>query len=443
MKIKYSQIFFTLFIVLAVVYVAAGGWLYPMQGDDFGFCAGVRDRGALDMVKEMYFTWTLRTGEVFNFFLLIFHKSLFNIINPLMQLFLVWSLFFFGFRRTPDWKNPDDCRIIAILLAMSCFCVARPRDTVYWMTGSAVYTFGCALWFTFWGVVNCSRDADKKSGVIKNSAVFILGLLCACAIENAMVLGVLLVLVYVVWEFRKKVLPCRFVISALSGYVSGAVVTATAPGRWVRAANEGTVSGLMSKIKIIPEIAVFWGGSAWFALIVLIFAAAVLFLYDRKKFRQELPVCSALLAMSVIADAAFVAGGVTPAVRAYLFSSLLISLAAARLVFQIPGTLWKNIISSVCCLYAVLLMVSAVPDFFIIYRDNAEREQIIRIAAGRDVTVPAHRTVRRNFLQYIWIEDYTANPDDPFNINAAKYYHLKSIRTESAPEVVLFWKRKQ
>ena len=443
MKIERSQFFFTLFIVLAVVYIAAGGWLYPMQGDDFAFCAGVRDRGVFTMVKEMYLTWTLRTGEVFNFFLLIFHKTLFNIINPFMQLFLVWSLFFFGFRRTPDWKNPDDCRIFAVLLAMSCFCVARPRDTVYWMTGSSVYTLGCALWFTFWGVLNRSRDVVEKSGTVENFAVFLLGLLSACALENAMALGVLLVLVYAVHEFRRRVLPCRFAFSALAGYIAGVVITSTAPGRWVRAAEEGAVTGISGKIKIIPEIAVFWGGSAWFALVVLIFAAAVLFLSDRKKFRQELFVCGVLLAMSVISDAAFIAGGVTPAVRAYLFSSLLISLAAARIMSQIPGAFRKNILAAICCLYAVLLMVSAIPDFLAIYRDSAERSRIIRNAQVQDVTVPAHRTVRRNFLQYIWIEDYTASCDNPFNINAARYYRLKSIRTEAAPETVLFWKRKQ
>ena len=442
MKFTKSQIFFSAFIVLAAAYVASGGWLYPMQGDDFGFCAAVRDCGVYSIVKEMYLTWTLRTGEVINFFLLSFEKTLFNIINPLMQLCLVWSLFFFGFRRSPDWKNPDDYRAFAVLLAMSCFCVARPRDTVYWMTGASVYTLGCALWFTFWGLVNRNLAEKNKTGAMENTLIFIFGAIAACTLENAMALGILLTLVYAALQLRKRELPGIFTFCALAGYVAGAIILTTAPGRWVRAANEGTASGIMSKIRIIPEVAVFWGGSAWFALLILFLAAAMLLVSDRKKFKSELPECAVLVAMSVISDAAFIAGGVTPAVRAYLFSSLLISVAAVRVMLLLPGEFRKNGVAVICCLYAIILMVSAVPDFLAIYRDSRERESLIGKSQVSDVTVPAHRTVRRSFLQYIWIEDYTSQFDNPFNINAAKYYRLKSIRTESAPEAVLFWKRK-
>jgi hypothetical protein len=391
----------------------------------------------------MYLTWTLRTGEVFNFLLLYGEKRIFNILEPFIQLFLVWSLFLFGFRRFPDWKNSGDCRVFAFLLAFSCFCAARPRDTVYWMTGAMVYSFGCALWFTFWGIVNLPRKEGSKASIFKSSSLFLLGAAAACAIENAMAAGVLLLLWHCIGMCRKKEAVARINICAFAGYIAGAVISATAPGRWARAANEGALSSISDKISTVFEVAVFWGGSAWFALVLLLIAGMVLFICDRSKFKRELPVCGGLLTLSVLADAAFVAGGVTPAVRAYLFSSLLIALAAARLTESIPGSIRKNFIAGLAVLYASLLMITAVPDFLAIRSDSIARRKIINDARSRDLCVPAHRTVRRSFLQYIWIEDHTSDRANPFNQSAAKFYRLDSIRIENAPETVLFWKNKE
>ena len=443
MKFSSGHITYLMFILLAVLYVTAGSWVYPMQGDDFSFCAALRDNGFAATVWNMYLTWTLRTGEVFNFLLLYGEKIIFNILNPLIQLFLVWSLFLFGFRKFPDWKNSGDCRVFAFLLAVSCFCAARPRDTVYWMTGAMVYSFGCALWFTFWGVINLPRPAEKKRRCFNGVCLFLLGTAAACSIENAMAAGLLLLLWHCIRAYRRKEFPPVGNIVGLSGYLTGAVVSATAPGRWARAANEGALSGIAEKLSTVWEVAVFWGGSAWFALLLLFAAGVVLFIRDRNKFKEELPVCGGLLALSILADAAFVAGGVTPAVRAYLFSSLLIALAAARMLESISGKNLKDAIAGLAVFYALILMATAVPDFLAIREDSRNREDMISRSSDRSLTVPAHRTVRRSFLQYIWIEDHTEDPSNPFNQGAAKFYRLDSIRIKNAPETVLFWKNKQ
>ena len=441
MKRDPSRTVYIAFTLIALIYISAGSWIYPMQGDDFAFCADVREKGMDFVIPCMYLNWTLRTGEVFNFLLLYGEKTIFNILNPVIQLFLVWSLFLAGFRRKPDWKSPEDCRIFAFLMAVSCFCVARPRDTVYWMTGAMVYSFGCALWFTFWGILNLPRQKNVQNKAAKGVLLALLGIASACAIENAMAVGVLLTLLFAANALYRKEMPDKVVIFALAGYLAGAVISAIAPGRWERAANEGALGGVCDKLKTIPEVAIFWGGSAWFALLLCVLAAVLLFICDRKKFREELPVCGGLLALSVISDAAFVAGGVTPAVRAYLFSSLLIALAAARVIMALPKNSLKNFIAGVAVLYAVVLMASAVPDFLTIRVDSQMRDKIIANSAVGDVTVPAHRTVRKSFLQYIWIEDYTNDPANPFNRSAARFYNVNTIRVEAAPEAVLFWKR--
>ena len=62
---------------------------------------------------------------------------------------------------------------------------------------------------------------------------------------------------------------------------------------------------------------------------------------------------------------------------------------------------------------------------------------------GSIVDLDKRKYKRNKFLQYIWIEDHTEDPSNPFNQGAAKFYRLDSIRIKNAPETVLFWKNKQ
>ena len=145
-----------------MVYIGGMSFLYPMQGDDFAFACFLREYGVFSWMKYAYCSWTLRMGEIFNIFLLHAGKYLFNIINPFVQFALAAAVFSFAFQRKINWQKNKDYLFLALIFGMSSILLARPRDTVFWMTGANVYAFGLTFWFGFWGWL--FADQQEKSG---------------------------------------------------------------------------------------------------------------------------------------------------------------------------------------------------------------------------------------------------------------------------------------
>lgn len=94
-------------------------------------------------------------------------------------------------------------------------------------------------------------------------------------------------------------------------------------------------------------------------------------------------------------------------------------------------------------LIALFQAVFAIPDFIRISKDSRHRTEIIsQCAPSQHLTVPAYSIVRKNFFQYIWIEDITSNPDNPFNQFYAKYYNLSAIETDQDKPIPIYWKKR-
>ena len=83
------------------------------------------------------------------------------------------------------------------------------------------------------------------------------------------------------------------------------------------------------------------------------------------------------------------------------------------------------------------MLAFAVPDFINIHRDECLRNQLVAEQKAREVevvTVPEHRTLRRSFLQYVFIEDISSDPEFWLNKHAAQYYQVKAIKSVPGKE---------
>ena len=91
------------------------------------------------------------------------------------------------------------------------------------------------------------------------------------------------------------------------------------------------------------------------------------------------------------------------------------------------------------------MLLSSLPDFIKIHRDETERTHLITGQKRNHVqlvTVPEHRVLRRSFLQYVFIEDIAADPEFWLNRNAALYYGVPQIRTVPGKEAVPLYRKK-
>lgn len=437
------------FILFLTAYIGIMSLLYPMQGDDFFFAWNLRENGMGQWLQDAYFNWTLRLGEIFNMLLLHGGKLAFDLFNPFLQFALAWALFSFASGRRFNGKRCIDCAELAIFLAMNSVLLARPRDTVYWMTGANVYSFGMAVWFSFWGWL--WRESERTDLPAPASSILypLWGCAAALTLENNSMCGIAAggFLLLRQWKLHRTWSPAAK--WAMGGYIAGVILFFTQPGRWQRLQHAVSGSGRPEGfISSVIEVGLFHGVAAFFAILLLLACGFLLWHQDRQRFRRELPANAALLLLSWISSGCFILSGVTPAMRAYLFPSLLTGIVAVRLWAALyktgpRGKHFCRILWGITIAAALFQMIRAVPDFLRISRENQTRSQLIRQATpGTAVTVPVHTTLRRDFFQYIWVEDITPQPDNPFNIYYARYYKLSAISTTGNTQVPLFWKKR-
>lgn len=439
------------FIGLLMVYIGGMSCLHPLQGDDFAFACLARGGGIFTYLADTYCNWTIRLGEVFNLLLLSGGKTVFNLVNPFLQLALAVGLFRFAFQRKLNWKNRGDLLFLALLFALSAVLLARPRDTVFWMTGSNVYAFGLALWFGFWGAVTTEHqgeDPKRRPGVAM--LLFLWGAAAATTLENCALCGILVGSFRIVsGVIKKRKLPAE-IKWALGGYFFGLTVFLTQPGRWQRLQHAEIIRKTLGEyLALLVEVGLFHAVAAFAALILLAVVGAALLLKDRERFRRELPHLALLVFYSAAASGCFIIFGITPAMRAYWFSALFIGMAAVRLLAALyvsgdTGKLCAEIICIATFGIAGIRIGGAIPEFCRIARDTEQREKIIRQSAPGSgvVTVPEYSSVRKTFSQYIWIEDITEFPDNPFNVSCAEYYRIPAIKIDHRTPIPLYWKKR-
>lgn len=447
----YCQIFAIGFIILLMAYIGGMSFLYPMQGDDFAFACFLRDSGVFSWLKYTYCNWTLRLGEIFNIILLHAEKSIFNFVNPFVQLALAFVVFSFAFQRNFNWKKHHDYLFLALIFAMSSVLLARPRDTVFWMTGANVYAFGLTVWFGFWGWIFLKQKAKPETEShcwLWYHLAFIFGFTASWVIENAAVCGVAAGIALIIYNIRSQHKISCEKKWALSGYFTGFLLFVSQPGRWSRLSQAEThYNTLLEYISLAVEVGLFHIVSAFFAILLIGFTLFLLYFYDRKKLINELRFSARYFILSLVSSGCFIVFRVTPAMRGYLFSALLFGIIAIRLL----KTLWgigesgKKLCEIICIISLITALgqtIFAVPDFIQISRDSARRAEIIKQGyPNLPLTVPAHNVIRQTFFQYIWIEDITSCSDNSFNQFYAKYYNLSAIKTVQNKTIPIYWKK--
>ncbi|MBR7119067.1 MAG: hypothetical protein IKC77_02610 [Lentisphaeria bacterium] len=434
---RYRKIFSNRFLCAAVavtvcflLFYLAANLLYPWRGDDFVRLYLLRTKSAFDLVKDSYLYWTLRLGNVIcAFFGVVKSKIIFDIVNPFIQVVIFYLLAGTALGRFPDIRQKRDALLVIFASGLSVF-VCRPADTVYWVPGATLYSWAAVVYLGFYlYLLRC--EGQSKNSVPALLALAVFGFFAGYCNENIALAGLFFLAV------RAVLKPSKKVFASLAGYFGGAVFLFTTPGALTRVAsmqNGSTKLPISSMFGKLPEIAGFYIGSSIIPLAVL-FILAVLF--GRKCGKTVLLRAAAALGLSMFAALVY-AGCPLPPMRSYYACNLLVMVSCCILFDGAVSNEKNKIIISLASLFCGAVMLAfAVPDFINIHRDECLRNRLVAEQRAKSVdvvTVPEHRTLRRSFMQYIFIEDISSDPEFWLNKNAALYYQVKAIKSVPGKE---------
>ena len=141
---KKTYFIWAIFILLYLTFIWLFTYFYPLSEDElicnpYNWACSVK----------IFTTSCARIGTFIIYILLNGYKWSFLILNPIMQLSLVFSIFYFVNLRFPDFKTLKDFPQF-IFTALACvFLVARPDQTIFWLSGSANYLFLGVMFIMF------------------------------------------------------------------------------------------------------------------------------------------------------------------------------------------------------------------------------------------------------------------------------------------------------
>ncbi|MDR0646363.1 MAG: DUF6056 family protein [Elusimicrobiota bacterium] len=131
------------FVYLLFIFVFS--FLYPYGPDEL---ASINSKYFTEMLKlsvNVFLTISPKIGVFFSLIILYLGKWSFLILNPLVNLLLIFSTFFFIYLRKPDFNSLKDISVFILIAILSVYGVASPNETLFWIGGAAAYNWTFAV----------------------------------------------------------------------------------------------------------------------------------------------------------------------------------------------------------------------------------------------------------------------------------------------------------
>jgi len=250
-------------------------FFYPYGGDEYLMTQ--RHFGdAVTMFLTSYLVRNPRIGLLFNNIILYFGKWSFLVLNPLIQLTLVTSIFYFIWLRLPDFKSRKDIYPFSLIALLSVFAVAVPDNTLFWIGGACNYSWMFLPFMIF--ICLLRYDFEKGLAIKKNSifeiSMFFLAFIAGMSSENASPMLFIIFFCYFAYSRFKKTEVGQWFIWAFAGLILGLIALFAAPGSYYRLKTLPleyfkSASLFMKMLWHIPRLGSFFEDSLFIPLITL------------------------------------------------------------------------------------------------------------------------------------------------------------------------------
>ena len=420
-------IFISIFLMMLVL-----NFLTPILADDYSYSLALDNtkiNSLMDIVDYQiwhYFNWGGRSiahtiAQIF----LLFPKWIFNIINSLAYLALVYLIYLHG------RGNRKDKPLILLLIHLGLwFLLPVFGQSCLWLIGSFNYlwTTVIVLFFLWLFRKNCENPS-----ILKIIGMFLLGMIAGWTNENTSAGLIIILICYLFIEkiTNKKQKINKFQISSLIGAITGFLLMILAPGNYAR--TEAFQDNSFILIKIIKRTISITNCAELFILplIILLIILISIKIYNKKKIEMDAYV---FMFGGFVATYSMVLSPTFPE-RSWTGVIIYLIIACSILLYDLDkiNRIYKYIFVD-CC---IVLFIIYIGQYIVLSTDinNLRNTWEYRIniinkqKKKKMITIDKYETYNIKNPAY-GLSDIGADSDKWPNTSIADYYKIKSIKTD-------------
>lgn len=429
--------------------ILAINYFQPYTADEYNYSliSGTIDQrveSIIDILNSqwnLFFTWTGRNPVHFVLqFLLWLGKDIFNIINALMFIALIFIVLLFT--RLTKFDKKEDLFSILLILFLVWFGVPAFGETIIWEAGAINYLWVAVVSLLFllpyrYLLENKQLLKDDRRSLIM---MVILGLIAGWSQENQAIVNVvfLISLSIYFWFVAKIRNYPKWYIGGLISLIVGAGFLFIAPGNYNRSTsldNKLTIKEMFQnfsyglKLVIIEQRYLL----AILGLIAITFLLLVLFRDNLIKNKKTELLAAIFLLLGGLASilAMFVSPAFPP--RSSFASAITFIITITILLNN--KTIWllnKKLLNIPIFLMSLFLLNSITFNYHQYYQLNKEHQQRIELIKTQvekgnlNVKIPFYQDVKFNIHMFGW--DITPDKSHYYNTIMTRYFGLNSLK---------------
>lgn len=205
-KIKNINKYFFVWGIVCLSYIVFIGvltWLYPFGGDELF----EPDLSLFQHVKNFSTNpiMAIRIGCFISMFFVHMGKIFYDIVNPFLQLSIIFSAFYFIYMRFPRLNCLQDLLSFLLLLSLGTFFIAQPAETILWIGGATNYAwvFLAFIWFLVY--LRKLEEGKVFTGKILPLLFFVWGIFLGLMNENNSPMVLCLMAAFTVYAHLRKI----------------------------------------------------------------------------------------------------------------------------------------------------------------------------------------------------------------------------------------------
>ena len=254
MKVNFSkqvQSVIILLIIFAVMFALNS--LMPLHRDDYDYSmiwkTGEHLNSLSDVFESTYIHYFEHGGRAFTVFCLILFlwlgKFIFDVANALMFTALI-VLIYLHTRREIKFDEP---KILAAAGILAWLCIPHFGEVAVWKSGSTVYLWSAVPVALFLLPYNLTLARTKNFGNSKifALAMFLLGIIAGCSVENLAVTVTVLSAAISFYALNQKFFQ-TWMLAGTFGNILGLIILLAAPGNFVRYDAQSADKGILIHI---------------------------------------------------------------------------------------------------------------------------------------------------------------------------------------------------
>lgn len=272
-------ILFCIYLMMLILNI-----LTPILADDYSYSLNVDD-SKIDNIMDVlnyqwwhYFNWGGRTvahtiAQVF----LLLPKIIFNIINPLVYVGIIYLIY-----QQAKGKTQEDKPEILLLIHLALwFLLPTYGQTCIWLIGSCNYLWTTVIILFF--VSRFRNFEQQKDSIIKIIAMFLLGVIAGWTNENTSFGMLVIICGFLFVQKKSKQKIHKWEISGLIGAILGFLILILAPGNFERAEKLSDRTFIV--IKLLKRIVTYTINMTEYTMPILILGVILItiYIYNKKK----------------------------------------------------------------------------------------------------------------------------------------------------------------